>query len=353
MHPHSLARQCPSFGVIPEQAGGDAVFNASILFEKSDNQSVQAACVQFLARAYSLAMGVEVGDWLSEGDASTSPYDLITSDSPWFSGLTFGHLATAMVRNWASVCEYIYSPEANAKRCACGLFEQALHAHVVTTYIAFQDDTLPHAFIYATEKESFECEYINQLLWMAHQNDEELSALLTNSGRCVDFFLQDLDHEMFYPDRPVDVKCTREHAMLWARIYGLPFLEDCEIAEISVPKHPQLLDAVAALCAPSEVTQAQLTTNTEPAGTVYVISNGRSVKIGITASDPIKRLKDLQTSSDSKLSLVKSFTVSNPRKIERAAHARLEKLHAHGEWFATTPEHAVATISALIAPPAP
>ena len=68
---------------------------------------------------------------------------------------------------------------------------------------------------------------------------------------------------------------------------------------------------------------------------VYIIKNldSNNIKVGV-GSDPIKRLKQLQTGSDSELSLVyTSFLCSNAFSLENDIHDRFKESHVRGEWF--------------------
>ncbi len=69
---------------------------------------------------------------------------------------------------------------------------------------------------------------------------------------------------------------------------------------------------------------------------LYAISNGEQVKLGMS-SDVNKRLKSLQTSSPSELSLLWKYYIANtPKdavKIEKMLHRACSKFHVRGEWF--------------------
>ena len=68
---------------------------------------------------------------------------------------------------------------------------------------------------------------------------------------------------------------------------------------------------------------------------VYIIKNlnSNNLKVGV-GSDPLKRLKQLQTGSDSELSLVyTSFLCSNAFSLENDIHNRFKDSHVRGEWF--------------------
>ena len=68
---------------------------------------------------------------------------------------------------------------------------------------------------------------------------------------------------------------------------------------------------------------------------IYIIKNldSNNLKVGV-GSDPLKRLKQLQTGSDSELSLVyTSFLCSNAFNLENDIHNYFKEFHVRGEWF--------------------
>lgn len=68
---------------------------------------------------------------------------------------------------------------------------------------------------------------------------------------------------------------------------------------------------------------------------VYIIKNldTGNIKVGVGVN-PIKRLEQLQTGSDSELSLVyTSFLCSNAFSIEKEVHKHFKDKHVRGEWF--------------------
>jgi hypothetical protein len=69
---------------------------------------------------------------------------------------------------------------------------------------------------------------------------------------------------------------------------------------------------------------------------VYLIRAGVAgdVKIGL-ASDPLKRLRSLQTSNTAKLRLMR--VLEGGVDVEKALHARFSHLRKAGEWFAFAP----------------
>lgn len=88
---------------------------------------------------------------------------------------------------------------------------------------------------------------------------------------------------------------------------------------------------------------------------VYVLETSGFVKIGIGAS-PRDRLIHVQVASPFVVSLVGQHATPDQKtalRIETAAHAALEHCRVRGEWFATTPEIANATIAGLVASPPP
>ena len=70
---------------------------------------------------------------------------------------------------------------------------------------------------------------------------------------------------------------------------------------------------------------------------VYVIQAGKNgpIKIG-AATDPRRRLEQLQTGSADRLHLVKVF--DGGTELERELHRRLSKYRLHGEWFESSRE---------------
>jgi len=65
---------------------------------------------------------------------------------------------------------------------------------------------------------------------------------------------------------------------------------------------------------------------------IYVISDGTDRKIGV-ATDPIIRLKALQTGNKNTLTLEFSELKNEPYKIENMLHRQLQEHHIGGEWF--------------------
>lgn len=78
--------------------------------------------------------------------------------------------------------------------------------------------------------------------------------------------------------------------------------------------------------------------NTTPTGFVYVIHaiGTNRVKVGFS-KEPEKRLKELQTGSPYKLSLLTQWPGNETD--ERRAHARLRRYKIGGEWFDIPPFH--------------
>ena len=77
---------------------------------------------------------------------------------------------------------------------------------------------------------------------------------------------------------------------------------------------------------------------------VYIIKNldTGNIKVGV-GTNPVKRLEQLQTGSDSELSLVyTSFLCSNAFSIEKEVHKRFKDKHVRGEWFKVDPISVVA-----------
>jgi hypothetical protein len=68
---------------------------------------------------------------------------------------------------------------------------------------------------------------------------------------------------------------------------------------------------------------------------IYFISDGDRVKIGYTARNPHRRLKQLQTGSSRRLYLLAAMP--GTMADERALHERFASLRVSGEWFAIEP----------------
>jgi hypothetical protein len=69
---------------------------------------------------------------------------------------------------------------------------------------------------------------------------------------------------------------------------------------------------------------------------VYFVLGGNTVKIGYTAHNVWKRIKELQTASPFLLSLI--MTEDGGLRRERELHHRFRKSRLYGEWFAVTSE---------------
>jgi predicted GIY-YIG superfamily endonuclease len=83
---------------------------------------------------------------------------------------------------------------------------------------------------------------------------------------------------------------------------------------------------------------------------VYVIASGpNTVKIGYS-SDPQRRLKELQTGHERKLTLVHKETVTESEApyIEKIVHVANRHKCLHGEWFNLTHEQAIHEIQFAI-----
>ncbi len=92
--------------------------------------------------------------------------------------------------------------------------------------------------------------------------------------------------------------------------------------------NPELLQALNTLISVSQ--------NTET-GIIYLIQGERTklTKVGFTATNPLRRLKELQTGSPDVLSLLGWFYGSYD--VERSLHILLEPFNSHGEWFELIP----------------
>lgn len=82
---------------------------------------------------------------------------------------------------------------------------------------------------------------------------------------------------------------------------------------------------------------------------VYVMSSAAGhIKVGVSAK-PETRRAALQTGSGVPVELVKVFGPFNAAtKVESAAHAALDTHRMEGEWFACTPQAAVAAVDAAV-----
>ena len=90
---------------------------------------------------------------------------------------------------------------------------------------------------------------------------------------------------------------------------------------------------------------------------VYLIAYGTQpdnaaapIKIGI-GKNPRERLAAFQTANPNKLVIVQTWTVPNARKIERAAHKKLQPYRLEGEWFAISPQDGIAVVNMEIGTP--
>ena len=70
------------------------------------------------------------------------------------------------------------------------------------------------------------------------------------------------------------------------------------------------------------------------------MSESGAFKIGRTAQDPGKRLKQLQTGSSEILSLVCSFSTSNSLLLEKMLHRHYSAKKKTGEWFSLEDDEA-------------
>lgn len=72
-------------------------------------------------------------------------------------------------------------------------------------------------------------------------------------------------------------------------------------------------------------------------GYVYVLKSGKNYKIGVTSRDVEGRIKQLQTGSASKISLIHKIPSWRPYKIESKLHQQFANKHIRGEWFNLSP----------------
>ena len=70
---------------------------------------------------------------------------------------------------------------------------------------------------------------------------------------------------------------------------------------------------------------------------LYLINklDSKEYKIGVTKTDPNKRVKQLQTGSGSILQLINVFETETPYKLEKLMHLHYNsrKTEANNEWF--------------------
>lgn len=71
-------------------------------------------------------------------------------------------------------------------------------------------------------------------------------------------------------------------------------------------------------------------------GHVYIVRAADLCKIGMTTSDPHKRISALQTASPVKHETVLIISSDDPAKLEAELHERYTSKRHHGEWFALT-----------------
>ncbi len=76
---------------------------------------------------------------------------------------------------------------------------------------------------------------------------------------------------------------------------------------------------------------------------IYIISNGRHIKIG-KSNDPLKRCRNLQTGSSDKLELIASFKCYDDMDAETKIHSALDHARCEGEWFNASVYDAVEAI---------
>lgn len=82
-------------------------------------------------------------------------------------------------------------------------------------------------------------------------------------------------------------------------------------------------------------------------GFVYVLASSGMAKIGITQDVP-KRLRAIQVGSPWPVDLVRSWEVTDHRKVERRAHERLAYARESGEWFRVPCQIAVEAVEDAI-----
>ena len=75
-------------------------------------------------------------------------------------------------------------------------------------------------------------------------------------------------------------------------------------------------------------------------GWVYVIRMSETdyYKVGVSLTDPVQRLKDLQIGNPVDLALVATSPQEQPYQIETELHAALDEHSVRGEWFKMSQE---------------
>lgn len=72
-------------------------------------------------------------------------------------------------------------------------------------------------------------------------------------------------------------------------------------------------------------------------GQVYVLKAGQQYKIGVTTGAVEDRIKQLQTGSSAKISLVHTIPAWRPYRVESLLHAQYAHKHTRGEWYKLSP----------------
>lgn len=81
---------------------------------------------------------------------------------------------------------------------------------------------------------------------------------------------------------------------------------------------------------------------------VYVMSAGaRHVKIGI-ATDPYRRVREVQTGNPQGVRIIKAWPSHLARRVERKAHKMLAKYRTKAEWFEVPVKVAVMVVDAIV-----
>lgn len=68
-------------------------------------------------------------------------------------------------------------------------------------------------------------------------------------------------------------------------------------------------------------------------GYVYILKAGQYYKIGVTTGAVEDRIKQLQTGSSSKISLVHTIPAWRPYRVESDLHNYYAHKHTRGEWY--------------------
>ncbi len=79
----------------------------------------------------------------------------------------------------------------------------------------------------------------------------------------------------------------------------------------------------------------------EKFGFVYLIGDGRFLKIGETSGCPTQRMRELQTGNANRLSLVAVFECGDRKELEAYLHSEFSGVRVGGEWFDISVEQVI------------